>query len=201
MVSIAILGILSVVVVMDLNSGKRREELVAGSRVLAADLRSLQTRALTAQNVKTCQVALKNIVCEDSAVAATCGTPCAPAPPYGVGMHVLAGGTAYTLFADVDSTANDWMETPGANETFFSRSLGLAGATNVTILDITAPGPVVVPQAHIAFERQNGRMHINPCAAGPACEVPSLSIRLRHDKTGDIKTVTMNAATGRVSVN
>lgn len=200
MVSIAILGILSVVVVMDLNSGKRREELQAGVRVLAADLRSLQTRALTAQNVKTCQVALKNVVCEDPAVAATCGTPCAPAPPYGVGMRVLAGGTSYALFADVDASANDWKETPGANEIFLSRSLPLAGGSNVTILDIAAPGPVMAPEVHVAFERQNGRMHINPCAAGPACEVPSLAIRLRHDKSGEIKTVTINAATGRVSV-
>ncbi len=200
MVSIAILGLLSVIVVLDLNAGKRREELQAGVRVLAADIRALQTRALTAQNIKSCKNVTKNIVCETS--ASKCSTPgsCTPIPPYGVGLHLTTGGATYTFFADVDSSKNDWKETLGEDEAFFTRNLALSGASNITILELTAPGTVTKSEVHIAFERQNGRMHINPCVAGPACEVPSFTIKLRHDKNGETKNVTVNAATGRVSI-
>ena len=200
MLSITILGLLSVIVVLDLNAGKRREELQAGVRVLAADLRSLQTRALTAQNIKTCFVMLKNIVCELSASACSSGaTSCTPIPPYGVGLHLTKGGMMYTLFADVDSSRNDWQETAGANEVFFTRNLAFSGASNVTISDLFSPVPVSSPEVHVAFERQNGNMHINPCSGTP-CEAAVLTIRLRHSKSGDTKDVTITKATGRISI-
>jgi len=200
MISMSIIGLMSVIVVMDLRASKRQEELSNGARIIAADLRSLQAQALTGQNIKTCTDAGgKNLVCERG--ASSCADPttgCIPLPPYAVGAHFISSASSYDFFADVEQTRNDWMETPSANETTFVRDLARSGAPNVSITGLTAAA--VVPEAHVAFGRQNGTTHISPCAAAPCAGAPTLSVTLTHAQSGQTKTVSMNATTGRISV-
>lgn len=201
MISVSIVGLLALFVVVDLRSTQKHEQLINAARIVAADLRSLQARALTAQNLKTCaDMASKNVVCERSTASCADPTMCTLLPPFAVGGHFIGGATAYTFFADVDPDVarKDFVETADAGESFFTRALNTSGGQNVVIADLRILSGTTA-HAHVAFERQNGGMHITPCAA--SCPgVTMLTIRLRQTQTGETKDVTLNAVTGRISI-
>mgnify|MGYP001561271893 CR=1 FL=1 len=197
MVSITILGLLAVAVVVNLNATSRTEALNSAARLVLGDLRALQTRALTAQNIKTCVSAIPVTICEGP--GATC-IPCTPAPPFSFGAHFTQGTASYILFAEPDQTTKNWMETTG--EAFATRDLTKLGGRNVIIDALFVPSSVSsVTDAQIAFERQNGRMHVNPCMGPPCTEAGSLTIRLKQTQTGAIRTVTLGTLTGRMSLD
>lgn len=196
MISVAIIGLLALFVVNDLRTSQKREQLITAARVLAADIRSLQSRALSAQNIKTCASLGKNIACELSDAACDVPNTCAPLPPFSFGGHFIPGTSSYTFFAEVDASNKDFEETPGAGETFLTRDLVAAGGPNVVIDQLLGAGSYT--EINVVFERQNGAMHLNPCSV---CMNPlTLTIRLRHTQTGDTKDVSLNAVTGRVSI-
>lgn len=196
LVSLTIIGILSVTMVLNLNSSKRVEELGAAARVVAADLRSMQARALAGQNVKTCAKAGPTVVCESSdAICDPLGplNPCTPTPAFSYGMHLTPGTSVYNAFSDVNAATKDWIETPGAYETVSTRDVTKNGGSNVTIFSLGAG----ISDAHVSFERQNGRMHI---VCTPACAGTDLTITLRHEQSLATRQITLRAATGRISV-
>ncbi len=198
MVSVFILTLLTTTVMFDLRASKRKDELNTAARVVAADLRSLQARALTGQNIQTCTPpSAKSVVCELSA-AACGGAACLALPPFGVGVHFQTAATAYILFADVEATKNDWQQTD-ASEIFLTRDLASVGAPNVTLDALTLPAPSgVVTQVDVAFQRQNGSMVIGGCVT-TGCS-SRLEIRLKHTVSGDVKLVELNGLTGRISI-
>lgn len=194
-VSVFILGLISTSVLYNLRSTRRTDELRAAARIVAGDLRALQSRALSGQNIKTCTPSTR-IVCELSE-ASCAGSVCVPLPPFGVGVRLTSGSNLYTLFADVDTTKQDWKQTD-ATEIFLTRDLSIGGAPNVVIDVLTLPAPTgIVPFVDVAFQRQNGGMVIGECISG--CNA-TLFIRLKHLISGDTKQVEVNAITGRVSV-
>lgn len=199
LVSIAIVTLISTIAVVNLYSSQRKEELVTAQRVLAADIRAIQSRALSAQNVKTCVSAGKNITCETSTALCDIPANCQPAPPYANGMFFHAGSAAYPFFADVDVTGKDGMDTSGANEEYFTRSFSAVNAPNVQITSLVAAG-LSVPDVNVSFDRQNGKMSIFPCTLVCA-PVTTLTITMTQTQSGDTKTISLNAITGRVSLD
>lgn len=200
MVSVSIIALMGTIVVMDLNSSKRKEELLNAARIVAADLRALQSRTQAGQNVNVCLSLGRPITCEMSTAACDDPTTCAAFPPFGYGAHFSAASTTYPFYADVDPTpspSKDWMDTPGAGEEYFYRDLMKAGAPNVRITSLFTG--MNVPEAHVGFERQNGAMHI--CTSSPCVAASTLTITLMHTDSGETRTVSLNAITGRISSN
>jgi type II secretory pathway pseudopilin PulG len=198
MISTAIVALLALFVVADLRSSSQQEQLITATRLIAADLRAAQARAFAAQNLKTCDSSGKKILCELGATSCDVPSSCGPYPPLSVGIKFASSSSTYTFFGDVDTSNKDWMDTPGAGEEWQTRDLGVDGAPNVIIDSISSPSAVLVAQ--VAFERQNGNAHINPCAMAPCTESGQLVITLRQLQTGRTKSVTIDAASGRVSV-
>jgi type II secretory pathway pseudopilin PulG len=196
LISITIVGIISVASFYSLRSARMTDELRTASRVLAADLRSAQSRALQGENLNWCQDAgAKYIVCQDS--TALCANPaqCAAVPSGGFGVHFTKNATAYQLFSTFDSSAADWRKVD-AGQVFLTRDLIKSGAMNTTIVGLT--GAITFDEVSVAFQRQNGNMRINAC--GACSEQSSLNIQIRHNISLKTITVSVNRLTGRISI-
>jgi type II secretory pathway pseudopilin PulG len=196
LVSIAILGLIAVAATYSLRTGRMRDELNTAKRVLAGDLRSLQSRALSAQNLMWCADVLgQMVICEDSTAACVVPASCAAAAPAGVGMRLATDQTSYEFFGKYDPNTSDWRKS-GAHEVFLTRDLLKSGAQNVKITALQ--GSAAFEQIDVAFQRQNGDMRINAC---PACsEQTALTITLTHQLSGKTATVSLNAYTGKISI-
>lgn len=195
MTSVAIIGIIATITVFDLRTSQRNDELNNGIRVVASDLRSLQSRALSATNFKSCTAVSdgKKIVCESSTTGCVAGT-CVQAPPSSVGARFTAGSSTYDLFAEVELSKYDARETD-ATEVFMQRKLALSGAPNVTIFALSDTNP-----SDVVFFRQNGNMQINACNPWVCPSPQNLTVTLKHSITGKTKTVYMDTGTGRISI-
>lgn len=196
MVSIAILGIIATIAVFDLRKSRQTDELNTAVRVVAADLRALQTRALTAANLKTCPDAGGiTVVCENGTSPCADPAQCLPAPPLAVGARFTTNQNAYDLFADVDPSKYDVKETD-ATEVFFQRALDKSGAPNVTVQALSAGSP-----SDVGFLRQNGNMQVNGCNPKIGCGAPlTLTVTFLHSQSGNTKAVFMDVNTGRISI-
>jgi prepilin-type N-terminal cleavage/methylation domain-containing protein len=196
LISVFILGLIASASVVNLRTARQRDELESAVRVIAADLRSLQSRALSAQNVKSCLAGAVRQVCELS--QAGCTGACSDASPIAVGAHFTQNTTSYTLFAEVEPTKNEWEQTD-ATEVFLTRDLSKSGGTNTQITTLNAGGSPVA-QTDISFQRQNGSLGIDGCYA-PCASPVTLVITVAHSISGVTRTVSANAYTGRISID
>jgi prepilin-type N-terminal cleavage/methylation domain-containing protein len=203
MVSIAILTLISTATVFSLRSTRENEELLTAARLLAGDVRSIQARALAARNVRQCSVsggALR--VCEnDNTSDIPCIGACEPAPPPRFGISLAVGATAYDVYADVNVADGRYTND---EELLLHRDLNPLGGEKVMIRRLlTEQGDEAA--SSMIVSRQNGEMRIDACndPGFPACapsEPRTLSILLRHQRSGKELTVDVNAVTGRVSL-
>lgn len=210
MVSIAILIIISLAVVGDITRTRHQEEIASSARLVAATLRSLQSRALAATSVMTCEVGEAYVVCErdDGACA---GAPCnTEAVPMAVGATLKTGAAVITTFAEVDIAFEDRREDPSGREYLGAQRLAehIPGSEPVTIKQLNVGG-TYQPLATVTFDRQSGAMRINACGTPqpltPECggnpEPTTLEIELEHERRGYTKTISLNAVTGKISVD
>jgi prepilin-type N-terminal cleavage/methylation domain-containing protein len=214
LVSIVILLIITVSVTINITKTKMREELDASARQVGNTLRNLQAQALAARSVLTCQPATIVMVCENGTAvcgAAACATQTVPTA---VGMTLAVNASAFSAFAEADTTLDDRYEDTGGREslarTFLTSSASAgSGAVKITSLTGTSAAGVQTSfaSASVAFERQNGNMRINACgtpALAPACgangEPLALSITLTHSTLGKSDIVTLNRLTGKISI-
>lgn len=197
MVSVAILGLLAGIVTVNLTESRRTEELNAAARIIAADIRSAQSRALSVKNVKFCQDAGDAwIACELSSSSCKSGSTCTSYPPDGIGLHFSQGSSTYEWYAIFNGPGNEFSRT-SVGQNFLSRKLDLAGAPNVVLSNASAVLPSTT-SADIFFQRQNGSMRLNACAG---CSEPTnLSLTVTHAQSGKTKQVVVNAITGRISI-
>jgi len=195
LVSVMILGLISVATVTSLVTSQQADQLATAARVLAADLRAQQSGAITAQNLKTCtDASAKKIVCENSTAA--CTDACTSLPPYGIGLHLTKTSSTYDFFGDVDASKNEWKETD-ATEVIKRRAFASVGGQNVVVDDLITTASQ--PSIDVAFQRQNGTMVIDGCSG--ACASPvSLRIVLRHTVSNATTEVDLNSYTGRISI-
>ena len=200
MVSIAVLGIIATMSVFSLLSSSRTDQLNTAARVLAADLRSVQSQALTAANVKTCPDSTGTpVVCETSTAGCLVPSQCLPTPPPAVGIHFVSGQKTYAFFADVRPVTNDWVYTTSSEE-YLTRSLDKAGGQDVIISAVSSTIGAISP-FDVVFERQNGSTVLKGCRISQGCTiVTSLVITLKHTRSFATKTVSVNAYTGRISI-
>lgn len=204
LISISILGLIAVMSIVNFSSSQRSDELNTAARVLAADLRSAQSRALSGGNVKLCPAipaALSSLAaCE--AGTSNCADPaqCKPQAPEGIGLHLIAGQSAYDEYVVIGAETGEWRMTYPAMA-FFRRDLSRSGAPRVVVSAIDGAG-VALPYGamDVSFGRQNGAMHFNECVG---CDPPPnvVTVTLRHAQTGKTKTVLLNRLTGRISVD
>jgi prepilin-type N-terminal cleavage/methylation domain-containing protein len=197
MISVFILALIAGSTVINLRNSRYKDELNNGVRALSADLKTLQNKALTGQNIKSCLSSDgKRAVCENSTAYCQDAATCTAAPPYAVGARFERNKSTYTLFAEVDQTMNDWKWTE-ARETVQVRDLAAVGAPNVAINRLFRTAGFV-DTTDVAFQRQNGSTGIDACF--PPCMTSyGLSIILRHNVTGQERTVSVYTVTGSIS--
>lgn len=202
MVSIAIIGLLAVIVVVNLNSGKRIEQLSNAARQLTADIRGMQSRALSAGDVKACLTGGGIMgVCENS--TALCADPatCAGRVPsaYGISVTTTSPADEYVLFVEIESSTLDYAYT-GEHEKVMAKKIIPIGAQEVEIQTILTGKPApLTPQAFgsVSFQRQSGTTRMND---GTALEPDIMVIRLRHKISNETLDIEVNRITGRVSI-
>jgi hypothetical protein len=173
--------------------------VLTAARVLAADLRALQVKALNAENIKTCKNLGINMTCETSLASCTDPMSCAPAPPFAYGAYFQSNSSTYPFFAEVDASNKDFEDTPGAGEEFFLRKFALVAVPNVKISALVADG-VTTTEANVTFSRQNGNPNIMPCS-GACASATTLHFILTQTQSGDSANVYFNAITGRISTD
>lgn len=200
MISVAILMLISTAAVVNLRATRMKDELNTAVRLVSADLRALQSRALSGSNINSCTDSDGKLgVCEmDASFCAGSSSACTPKPPYAVGAFLERNANNYRMFADVEPTKNDWKYTD-TSETFDIRYLERNGAPNVTISDLLIGGSSV-NQINVAFQRQNGSMGIEGCYA-PCASPTSLTITLKHKISSETKNIYLNSYTGRISTD
>lgn len=198
LVSLAIMILLAVTVVVNMNSGKRTEELRNAARQLAADIRSMQSRALAAGEVRACPKGAAIAVCENSRAICTSPADCKGTVPAVYGVMATTSATGYVLFAKVDpGKVNYWMES--VDEIVSVRPLVPVSTKDVEIQEIQVPGAMgpAPTVASIGFMRQSGSARIYD---GTGVEPGIINIILRHKVSGDPMTLEINRVTGRVSI-
>lgn len=206
LVSLFVIVLIALMVTGDLNRTKYSEELQSSARALAGTLRNLQAQAQAAAAIRTCDGASLQTVCESSTTGCV-GSCNESIPPFAVGLYLAQNATSATMFAEVDVVQNN-----RRNHT--SEFLGILGflegyrnAGFVRVNSLTT-NQGAVTSTTIAFERQSGTMRIDGCATPtpytPACggsgEPVSLTIVLQHARTSLTRTIRLNAATGRISL-
>jgi prepilin-type N-terminal cleavage/methylation domain-containing protein len=200
LVSLAIMGLLAVTVVVNMNSGKRTEELRNAARQMAADIRSMQSRALSAGEVKACLKGAVMMVCENSTVGCTDPAQCSGSVPADYGVMATTSATGYVLFAEVEpSTVKFWMDSN--DEMVLRRPLLPVSNQDVEIQKIetwTPPGAPATPAVgSIGFMRQSGTARFYD---GTGTEPTMMKITLRHKLSNAVLGLEINRVTGRVSI-
>ena len=199
LISISIVALLALTSVFLLKSSQENDELNTAARQLAGDIRSMQSRALASQNVKTCTNASSETqLCEDS--IAGCAGACTAANSYGFGIHIYSASSTYVAYADITPAAPDYKYTKNT-EKLFSRTLAILGSATVYVKSITSTDSLGVQTtqtgADIDFTRQTGKMRL----VGLGGSEPVLLIILLEHKTSKRQvTVEINRVTGRVSI-
>lgn len=207
MVSIGILVLISLSVVTDISRTRYQEELASSARLVLSTLRGLQARALSATSVLTCDSGTYDLVCElDDAIcgAAACDTRLVP---ISVGATMSTGDSVITTFAEVDLGLEDRREDASGREYLGEQKLAEhnPGSAPVTIFSLRA-GSVLVSDATVTFDRQNGVMRVNACdtpAGTPLCTGPeptTLEITVMHARLGRSETIRLNTLTGKISI-
>ncbi|MDD5726331.1 MAG: prepilin-type N-terminal cleavage/methylation domain-containing protein [Patescibacteria group bacterium] len=200
MVSVAVIGLLAVIMMTSLGSTRQTEELKASARQLAADIRSMQARALAAGDVQACPNSSSLLsICEDSTAACTNPADCVAHVPSAFGVNASSSATYYTLFAEVEpSTADFHLTRP--TEVLLSRPLLQGTSQNVVIKNVLTgkPAPLLSKTAgDVSFMRQSGNTRLND---GSGLEPDIMVFRLWHKVSSSTVDVEVNRVTGRVSV-
>jgi Tfp pilus assembly protein FimT len=200
-----ILILISTSVIGDIARTRWQEELNSSARTLVSNLRSMQSRALSASSVAICiPTAGVTAVCEANASkcgVSTCDQTTSPTV-YGVTIESTKG--EYSTFVDVNGTLNYREDLSGYERIAtvpFSQSNPASPVVSITELlaDDDVVGSV---SSTITFNRQSGSMRINACLSEP-CDVEEaqqLSITLTHARSGKTKTIYLNAVTGRIEI-
>lgn len=200
LVSVAVIGLLAVIVVVGMGSGKRTEELRGAARQLAGDIRSMQARALAAGDVKACPNTLGVLtICDDSTALCVDPADCVARIPSSFGINASSTDTSYTLFAEVEPSTVDYHLTK-PNEVLLNRQLLQGTGQNVIIKSVLTGKPApLVPKTggDVSFTRQNGTTRLYD---GSGVEPDIMIFRLWHKMSSSTMDVEVNRITGRVSV-
>jgi len=198
MISVSIVAMLALITVVSLNSTQKTEELNTAARQLAGDIRSMQARAMSAQNVKTCvSISGDSAVCENG--TAVCSGSCDPVSPPAYGLHLAAGSANYILFANVNPDTGGY-KYGNSHELVLQRDL-LANSANVIIYQILSSRPIGVssrPYGDMTFLRQSGTTHLFDDLTPP--EPSGMVIRLKHLTASTTVDIQVDQSTGRVSI-
>lgn len=197
LIGLSIIVLLATITVVELRQARRGDELRTAARQLAGDIRAMQSRALSAKNLKTCDAGGGFAVCEAS--DAVCGgTPCDYSIPAAFGVHLVINTSTYAMFADINPAAGVDYHFTDSHEIMEYRSV-LPLATDYVIIDqITSTSSTPVPFADISFMRQNGTTRLYDDTVPP--EPAIVKIRLLHTISNKTMEIEVNRVTGRISI-
>ena len=198
LIALAVLMLIALISVFGLNSASHSDELRTAARQISADIRSAQSRALEAQNVKACSTGVKQAVCEN--LNPGCISACQDAIPNAFGVYMMLASSTYQTFADINPATPDYMLTD-QGEVIMTRSfLGLSSDVKVdSITSFRVSGGSLQPWVDASFTRQSGTTHIIDPLVATLGEPSMARIVLRHAKSGQTITIEVNRVTGRVS--
>lgn len=207
MVSITILIIISLAVAVDISRSRHQEELASSARLTLSALRGLQSRALSATSVSTCNNGVNDLVCElDDSI---CGiAPCdTNLVPISVGATMRTTESVIYKFAEVDLNLEDRrMDATGLEYLGEQKFAEQNPGSNPVKINSLKAGPDLLSEVTITFDRQNGAMRINACGnptGAPPCtdlEPTTLEIVIEHARLGRSKTIRLNTLTGKISI-
>ncbi len=199
LIGLSIIILLALVTVFELRNSRRTEELRTASRRITADLRGMQSRALSAKNLKTCVTPTADLaVCEFSLTACE-SNPCAESIPSAYGVVFTKGSYKYTLFADINPSSGVDYRYSGVDEVYSSQSI-LPLETDYIIIDQIIADGNLVDSADISFMRQSGTVRMFHPGVPPAVEPSLIRIRLLHTITNHTAEIEINRITGRISI-
>ncbi len=199
LISLSIIVLLATITVFELRSSRRTEELRTAARQVSGDLRAMQSRALSAKNLKTCTTPTADLaVCEFSTIA--CGAnPCAESIPSAYGIRFVSSDYRYTIFADINPSSGVDYRYSDAGEVYQMQSI-LPLETDYVIVDQITAGGAPVASADISFMRQSGTVRMFHPGVPPASEPGLIRIRLLHTITNQTTEIEINRITGRISI-
>lgn len=211
LVSIAILLIISLSVVTDLNRSRYQEELNGSARATVGLLRDIQARALAASDVRTCTAAGGTVgLCELSTVVCT-GTCTTSTAAYAYGVEFARNATGVFAFADAEPTLNN-RRPDGVGELVKLQPFlqGVSGLEHVTISRVDDQLFPNIVKGWVTFERQSGALRTDACdtpaPVTPACVIPgveptTMTITLTHARTLRTRVIRINGVTGKISID
>jgi type II secretory pathway pseudopilin PulG len=207
MVSLSILIIIALAVATDISRTRHQEELASSARLTLSTLRGLQSRALSATSVKTCNNGTNDLVCElDDTVCVF--SPCdTRLVPISVGATMRTTESVIYKFAEVDLGLEDRRKDASNREYLGVQKFAEQnpGSNPVQITSLKA-GSDLLSEVTVTFDRQNGAMRINACgnpSGAPPCTGPeptTLEIIIEHARLGRSKTIRLNTLTGKISI-
>lgn len=200
LVSVSIVVLLSIAVVGDITRIRSQEELASSARELYSELRQVQSDALSALSVDTCELSGNKKTCMGSSPSCSSyGLSCGVlVSPTAFGVTLALNGTSTSVFADIMNPPDAYETASYERMNFFPFATASHGVNRVTISELLAGGAPVTA-ARVLFDRQSGTMHIHACASG-SCEVDTLLITLVQSETKMTRKVSCNAITGRISL-
>ncbi len=195
LIGLSIVVLLATMTIFELGSAKRGDELRTATRQLTADIRAMQSRALSAKNLKTCDTGSDFAVCETSIIS--CGAnSCEEDIPAAYGVHFETGTSTYSMFADINPAAAVDYHYTDSGEIYQSRTLMPLNGTDI-VIDQIMSSSTSVAFVDITFMRQNGTVRIYDSTTPP--ESALVRIRIRHTRTNETMEIEINRITGRIS--
>ncbi len=194
--SLAIVVILALATIFELNSYQKGEELRTAARQLAGDIRSVQSSAFSARNIKACPLGAGKAICEESEAMCAPGT-CVLTIPQSYGISFNLNSSNYEMFADLNPIVADYKLTD-QNELLARRFISALGGQNVIVDSILVNNVPGSTRADITFLRQSGDVAFVTAPVAPGATV--ITIKLRHLTTGATQSIEINKATGRISI-
>ncbi len=188
LVSMSIFVVITTAVVANFRASEQSSQLRLGAQAVASTLRSLQTMAQTGRLTELCDDAT-GAVCTGNVAACVTTTVCRPALPRGgYGIQITKNENAVTLFAD--GNQNHLLD---SGEILSDMFLNLP--RNVIIDGATTPYDLTTSVFTIAFKPPDPTVWINA-----ATRESEARIVLRHEKTGNTKTIVLRRISGRIEI-
>jgi prepilin-type N-terminal cleavage/methylation domain-containing protein len=187
LISLAIFGVVTGFLMASFRTGRMIDEIRIGSQVAASAVRQVQTRALSGSTVGICASGSnKGKLCGLGVAGACPSGTCAPQVPRGYGVRFSATGERSgkaVIFADLNGNRSF-----DSDESLLETSYSPSG--NVSAGSFYPMGTAL----DVVFEPPRPTVYVNSGTAEN-----SVTVTLRHETTGQTRSIRINRVTGQVS--
>ncbi|MBD3251018.1 prepilin-type N-terminal cleavage/methylation domain-containing protein [Candidatus Uhrbacteria bacterium] len=198
LVSMTILIIITVAVTTDISISRQQEELASNVRFVRSMVRDVQSRAQSATSLNTCDNGTNIAVCELDTANCGAGACDTQIVPNRQGLRFSTTHPDYFIhFAEVDPLlVNAQYDGDEEVQRIFLQSTR-SSVIRVEVADLMIDGSQSVDTVDITFNRQSGHMQFED-PLGVTGNL--LGITLTHRETGRSEVVSLNAVTGKITI-